>query len=153
MLEHTTIQKLEDLLLVSVPRDLMDEEVLQLRRAVLERIRQNQSRWVLLDFSLVDIADSFFGRFIQSMAEMAELMGARVIVSGLQDAVVETMIDLGMNLPNIDAVLDLDDALELSRQQRENATNGKMNEWADEESGAAWDIPFEDSLFTDLSEV
>lgn len=118
-LETSTIQKLENLLLVSVPRDLMDEEVLQLRRQVLRRIRQHRSRWVLLDFSRVDICDSFFGRFIQGMAETAGLMGTEVIVSGLQDAVVETLVDLGMTLLNIHAVLDLDDALELSRTNQQ----------------------------------
>jgi hypothetical protein len=46
---------------------------------------------------------------------MAKLMGAKVIISGLQDAVVETLVDLGLTLPNIQAVLDLDDALALSR--------------------------------------
>lgn len=127
-METTTIQKLENLLLVSVPRDMIDDDVLRLRRQVLQAIRQHQSRWVLLDFSLVDIADSFFGRFIQSMAQMSKLMGTKVIVSGLQDAVVETMVELGMNLPNIYTVLDLDDALVLSRvadldEQRETSTN------------------------------
>lgn len=114
----TVVQKLEDLLLVSVPRDLTDNDVLRLRRQVLRDIRRFSSRWVLLDFSLVDICDSFFGRFIHSTAQMAQLMGADVIVSGLQDAVVETMIELGMTLPSIHAVLDLDDALALSRQFR-----------------------------------
>jgi len=115
-METSMIQKLENLLLVSVPRDLMDNEVLQLRRQVAQRVRQHRSRWVLLDFAQVDICDSFFGRFIQSMAQMTALMGAEVIVSGLQDAVVETLVDLGMTLPNIHAVLDLDDAVEMSRQ-------------------------------------
>lgn len=114
-MEKGSIQKLENLLLVAVPRDLLDDEVLQLRREVLQAIRSYQSRWVLLDFSMVDICDSFFGRFIQSMAHMAGLMGAQVIVSGLHDAVVETLVGLGMTLPDIQAVLDLDDALALSR--------------------------------------
>lgn len=114
-MEKGSIQKLENLLLVAVPRDLLDDEVLQLRREVLQAIRGYQSRWVLLDFSMVDICDSFFGRFIQSMAHMAGLMGAQVIVSGLHDAVVETLVGLGMVLPDIQAVLDLDDALALSR--------------------------------------
>ncbi len=113
--ETSTIQKLENMLLVAVPRDLTDSEVLRLRRQVLQEIRRYRSRWVLLDFSRVDICDSFFGRFIQSTARMAGLMGARVVVSGLQDAVIETMVELGMTLPNIHAVLDLDDALALSR--------------------------------------
>lgn len=111
----TVVQKLEDLLLVSVPRDLTDNDVLRLRQKVLRDIRRYDSRWVLLDFSLVDICDSFFGRFIHSTAQMAKLMGADVIVAGLQDAVIETMVELGMTLPNIHAVLDLDDALALSR--------------------------------------
>jgi rsbT antagonist protein RsbS len=109
------IQKLENLLLVAVPRDLLDDQVLELRRDVLQAIRRHQSGWVLLDFSQVDICDSFFGRFIQSMAQMAGLMGAKVIVSGLHDAVVETLVGLGMTLPDIQAVLDLDDALAVSR--------------------------------------
>ena len=65
-LETTTIQKLENLLLVTVPRDLTDSDVLRLRREVLHNVRRHHSRWVLLDFSRVDICDSFFGRFIHS---------------------------------------------------------------------------------------
>ncbi len=122
----TVVQTLEDLLLVSVPRDLTDSDVLRLRRQVLRDIRRYDSRWVLLDFSLVDICDSFFGRFIHSTAQMAQLMGAEVIVSGLQDAVVETMVELGMVLPNIHAVLDLDDALALSRGRKEKEEVGEL---------------------------
>ncbi|RPI47439.1 MAG: STAS domain-containing protein [Chloroflexi bacterium] len=122
-METSTIQKLDNLLLVSVPRDLMDNEVLQLRRQVAQRVRQHRSRWVLLDFAQVDICDSFFGRFIQSMAQMTSLMGAEVIVSGLQDAVVETLVDLGMTMPSIHAVLDLDDAVEMSRQAGQDSTD------------------------------
>jgi rsbT antagonist protein RsbS len=120
----STIQKLENLLLVAVPRDLTDSDVLRLRREVLTAIRQHRSRWVLLDFSRVDICDSFFGRFIQSTASMARLMGAEVVVAGLQDAVVETMVELGMTLPSVHAVLDLDDALALSR------SSGRVSEFA-----------------------
>ncbi len=118
-METATIQKLETLLLVSVPRDLLDDQVLGLRREVLHNIRRYDSQWVLLDFSQVDICDSFYGRFIQSVAQMVKLAGAQVIVSGLQDAVVETLVDLGLTLNNIHAVLDLDDALALSRESQQ----------------------------------
>ncbi len=148
-METGTIQKLETLLLVSVPRDLMDEEVLRLRREVAQEIRKHHSRWVLLDFSLVDICDSFFGRFIQSIAEMAGLMGADVIVSGLQDAVIETLVELGMILPNIQAVLDLDDALALSREEQQvgedpSGPNAGLNEHSE---------MAESSPFVNFSEV
>ena len=146
------IQKLESLLLVAVPRDMTDNVVLRLRREVLRAIRQYRSRWVLLDFSRVDICDSFFGRFIQSTAKMARLMGAEVVVSGLQDAVVETMVDLGMVLSDIPAVLDLDDALALSRE------SSQVRELADEQGtkSANQDTtssPDADSLFAASTEV
>ncbi|MBN1285496.1 MAG: STAS domain-containing protein [Anaerolineae bacterium] len=140
-----SIQKLENMLLVAVPRDLMDTDVLNLRRQVLQDIRRHGSRWVLLDFSRVDICDSFFGRFIQSTAQMAELMGAEVIISGLQDAVVETMIELGMTLSNLTAVLDIDDALAFSRtaHKRSNgaphAANAEdFDALLDLDGGAVW---------------
>ena len=117
-METNTIHKLENLLLISVPRDMTDTDVLQLRREILQKLRENSSRWVLLDFSLVDICDSFFGRFIQSTAEMARLMGAQVVVSGLHDAVIETIIELGMTLSGVRMALDLDDALALSRTEQ-----------------------------------
>jgi rsbT antagonist protein RsbS len=122
------IQKLENLLLVSVPQDLIDEDVIRLRRDVLRAIREYKSQIVLLDFSQVDICDSFFGRFIYSTSQMTRLMGARIIISGLQDAVIETMIELGMTLPDVDAVLDLDDALTLSRSM-----SGGVSEETDDE--------------------
>ncbi len=154
-METPTIQKLENLLLVAVPRDLTDRDVLNLRRQVLEETRRYHSQWVLLDFSRVDICDSFFGRFIQSTASMVGLMGASVVVSGLQDAVVETMVDLGMTLPNIHAVLDLDDALALSREnQPEDWADDTFDEdgaWIDDEE---WEISeSEESSFPNLTEV
>jgi rsbT antagonist protein RsbS len=154
----TVVQKLEDLLLVSVPRDLTDSDVLRLRQQVLRDIRRYDSRWVLLDFSLVDICDSFFGRFIHSTAQMAKLMGADVIVAGLQDAVIETMVELGMTLPNIHAVLDLDDALALSREYkaREQAQAKEPLEPVDssrvEGESTDWDA-FSDSPLSDRTEV
>jgi rsbT antagonist protein RsbS len=152
-MEAGTIQKLESLLLVSVPRDLMDEEVLRLRREVSQEIRRNHSRWVLLDFSQVDICDSFFGRFIQSMADMAGLMGAAVIVSGLQDAVIETLVELGMTLPNIQAVLDLDDALAFSREKQAGEGAKSANLYAANGESPFTGIGSEDLPLTGLTEV
>ena len=128
------IQKLEKLLLVSVPRDLVDDEVVRLRRDILSAIRRHNSQIVLLDFSLVDICDSFFGRFIYSTSQMTKLMGAKIIVSGLQDTVIETMVELCMTLTDVEAVLDLDDALAMSRSMRQQS-----DEESAEEDGMLFD--------------
>jgi rsbT antagonist protein RsbS len=130
----TGIQKLEKLLLVSVHRDLMDDDVLRMRRDILRAIREHSSEVVVLDFHMVDICDSFFGRFIYSTSKTVELMGARVIIAGLQDAVIETMVELGMTLPEVDAVLDIDEAIRLTRAHRRDSSHDKLaqiDEFAD----------------------
>lgn len=112
------IRKLEDLLLVNVPAELADSQVLGLRRDVLAWIKREHPRWLLLDFSDVLICDSYFGRFVATMVAMARLMGMRVVVCGLSDAVVETMVEMGFELPDVAAVLDIDDALAHTRAHR-----------------------------------
>jgi rsbT antagonist protein RsbS len=126
-MEYSGIQKLENILLVSVPRDLIDDDVIRMRRDILQAVRKYKSQIVLLDFAQVDICDSFFGRFIYSTSQMTKLMGAKIILCGLQDAVIETMIELGMALPDVDAVLDLDAALVLSRSMEKNDFNFSLD--------------------------
>jgi anti-anti-sigma regulatory factor len=125
------IQKLGDLLLVNVPPELDDSDVLKLRRMALNAVKQYRSRWVLLDFAQVEVCDSFFGRFIHTMTETVRMMGARVVVSALQDAVVETLVEMGFTLPGVHAVLDLDDALALSREASDDAAgeDGELDAW------------------------
>jgi rsbT antagonist protein RsbS len=149
-MEVSVIQKLEDLLLVNVPANLRDSQVVQLRRETLRGIRQHRSRWVLLDFSQVDICDSFFGRFIHGMTETARLMGAGVVISGLQDAVVETLVDMGFDLPDIHAVQDLDNALVMSRQLE--ADDDSML-FADDDSALIEDEAKEEQLYVDWDEL
>jgi hypothetical protein len=85
------------------------------------------------------------------MADMAGLMGAEVIVSGLQDAVIETLVELGMTLPNIQAVLDLDDALALSREDQQA---GEFIETGSATNNLSLsDTYSEGSPFADLTEV
>jgi hypothetical protein len=71
-------------------------------------------------------------------------MGADVIISGLQDAVVETMIDLGMTLPGVHAVLDLDDALVLSRKSRQSG--GSAGEMTSGGAQAGWGQTIGDAI-------
>jgi rsbT antagonist protein RsbS len=118
------LHKLEDLLLVSVPADLTDDEVEGLRLQVLEGIDRYRSRWVLLDFSRVAICDSFFGRVVRDIAKLTKLKGADVIISGLQNPVIETMVTMGMELPDVHTALNLDDALALSKRLRQNSPGG-----------------------------
>mgnify|MGYP003566056315 CR=1 FL=1 len=72
-------------------------------------------------------------------------------MSGLQDAVIETLVELGMTLPNIQAVLDLDDALAWSRETQQ------VDEFSSGLKSTSDDTSFlsssEDAPISDLTEV
>ncbi len=138
-MEITVVQKLENLLLVTVPRDMTDSDVLNLRRQILYKIRQDSFRWVLFDFSNVDICDCFLGHFIQSTANMIQLVGAQMLVSGLQEAVKETMTELGITLENTRVVQTLDEALALSRAGNPTREGARRSAPGAETRGAAGD--------------
>ena len=140
------IQKLEKMLLVSVPSDLLDDDVIRMRRDILRAIREYDSEVVVLDFHLVDICNSFFGRFIYSTSKTVELMGARIIIAGLQDAVIETMVELGMTLPEVDVVIDLDEAMRLTRKQAKSAPTDAITK-IDEMSNAL-NLEFDEDVFS-----
>lgn len=140
------IQKLEKMLLVSVPSDLLDDDVIRMRRDILRAIREFDSEVVVLDFHLVDICDSFFGRFIYSTSKTVELMGARIIIAGLQDAVIETMVELGMTLPEVDVVIDLDEAMRLTRKRAKGSSSDALTKI--DEMSAALNLEFDEDVFS-----
>jgi rsbT antagonist protein RsbS len=112
-MDANAVRKLGRTLLVLVPADLTDSDIIELRREAVKAARKHASKWVLLDFSQVEICDSYFGRFIHSMSEMARLVGAKAVVCGLSDAVIETLVDMGLWLENVQVTLDVDTALAL----------------------------------------
>jgi rsbT antagonist protein RsbS len=110
-MEASLVRKLGAMLLVTVPGALTDSQVAELKRLTIVTVRHSASKLVVLDFSEVVVCDSFFGRFIHGIAESTRLLGAAVVVCGLSDAVVETLVEMGFELPNVHTVLDLDAAV------------------------------------------
>lgn len=107
------ILKIGDALVASIQIELHDASAVQFKDDLLEKIHTTKARGVIIDLTAVDVVDSFIGRMIADIAQMAGLMGARVILSGLQPAVAITLVELGMELPNVQTALNLEKALEL----------------------------------------
>lgn len=142
-MDESFVIKLEDLLLVTVPAHLLDSEIIICRRAVLRGIREHGVSCVLLNFAEVEICDSLFGRFVQGMSEMARLMGVQVMVSGLQDSVVETMVELGFDLPGIETVLDVDEAISRLARRRREADSAPGAEPPESVPATGWETDWE----------
>ncbi len=66
-------------------------------RAMLAGIREHRAKVVILDITGVFIMDSGVANHLTKTIQAARLKGARAIVTGISDAVAETIVDLGID--------------------------------------------------------
>ena len=116
MLQKIPILKIGDFLIASVQIELQDASAVQFKDDILQAISDHHARGVVIDLTSVEVVDSFLGRIIGDIAAMARLMGARVVVTGLQPAVAITLVELGLELRGVVTALNLEKGLEKLRQ-------------------------------------
>ena len=80
-------------------------------RRLLEGIRTHQASVVILDITGVPIVDSGVADHLNKTIQAARLKGARTIVTGISDAVAETIVDLGINWRGIETLSNLQSGL------------------------------------------
>jgi rsbT antagonist protein RsbS len=113
------ILKLSHYLLISVQVDLDDQTALQFQEDLLSKIHEEGSTGVVIDLTSVDMIDSFIAKVLGDVVEMSNLMGAKVVLTGIQPAVAITLIDMGIMLEEVPTALDLEQGLEKLQQELE----------------------------------
>ncbi len=117
--QRIPLQFVHGCVVASIQIDLTPEVLQQFRMELLERVQASGAEGVIFDVSGIDILDlDDFDALRQTMA-MAEIMGARSILSGLKPGVVSALIDLGADPEGLHAVLNLDDAFRLLDENQE----------------------------------
>jgi rsbT antagonist protein RsbS len=107
------VLKVKDVLVVSLQVEMQDRLALELQEDILMTLSRTGARGLLLDVSGMDVVDSFLGRIIGDTAQMAQMMGARTALVGLQPAVAITLTELGFKLHGIRTALNLEKGLEM----------------------------------------
>ncbi|MBN1979685.1 MAG: substrate-binding domain-containing protein [Anaerolineae bacterium] len=80
-------------------------------RSLLRGIREHRARVVILDITGVPIVDSGVAAYLNKTIQAARLRGARTIVTGVSDAVAETVVDLGIDWSDVETLRDLQTGL------------------------------------------
>jgi rsbT co-antagonist protein RsbR len=80
-------------------------------RRLLAGIREHRAKVVIVDITGVPIVDSGVAAHLNKTIQAARLKGARTIVTGISDAVAETVVDLGIDWSGIDTLADLQTGL------------------------------------------
>jgi rsbT antagonist protein RsbS len=105
------ILKLGGYLIATIQSALSDEDLLKLRRGLVERVVESRSGGVIIDLTALDVLDSFASRTIREMAHMIRLRGAETVIVGIQPEVAFAMVQLGLSLQGVSAALDLEEGL------------------------------------------
>lgn len=113
------ILKLKNYLLISVQVDLDDQTALQFQEDLLNKIHQEGSFGVVIDLTSVEMIDSFIAKVLGDVVEMSNLMGAKVVLTGIQPGVAITLIDMGIVLDEVPTALDLEQGLDKLQQELE----------------------------------
>ena len=114
------ILKLQNNLLISIQTDLHDVIIRALQEDILTEIARTGAKGVLIDISALDIVDSFMARTLRDCGMMAGLLGATVVITGIQPAVAITLVDLGLDLTGITTACDIDTGFEFLQSNAEN---------------------------------
>ncbi|MBN1978306.1 MAG: substrate-binding domain-containing protein [Anaerolineae bacterium] len=80
-------------------------------RSLLAGIREHKARVVILDITGVPIVDSGVAAYLNKTVQAARLKGARTIVTGISEAIAETIVDLGIDWSGIETLRDLQTGL------------------------------------------
>ncbi len=111
------ILKLGNCLLISIQWELDDQTALQFQEDLLHRIYETGANGVVIDLTSLDVIDSFIAKVLGDVINMSNLMGAKVVLTGIQPAVAITLIELGIRLEGVQTALDLEKGLETLRRE------------------------------------
>ncbi|CEA03851.1 RsbT antagonist protein RsbS [Lysinibacillus sp. BF-4] len=106
------ILKLYDCLIVSIQWELDDHMAMMFQEDLLSKLYETGARGVVLDLTFVDFMDSYIAKVIGDAINMATLMGAKLVLTGIQPPVAITLVELGISLNASSTALDLEKGLE-----------------------------------------
>ena len=98
-------------LVASVHTALDDAQLVRFQHDLVERIKRDRVKGVIIDVGAMDVVDSFTSRTLRNLAAMAQLRGAVTVVVGISPELAFTMVRLGMNLDPVCTALDLDEGI------------------------------------------
>jgi rsbT antagonist protein RsbS len=107
-MDRIPILKMGEFLLVSIQVDMHDRLALTLQDDLTEQIVKHRAHGVMIDISALEMVDSFIGRMLSNIANMARLLDAATVVVGMQPSVAITLVELGLSMRGIRTALDVE---------------------------------------------
>jgi PAS domain S-box-containing protein len=110
-LSTPVIPVMERILIMPLIGSIDSMRAKDIMRALLAGIGEQRAKVVILDITGVPIVDSGVANHLNKTIMAARLKGARTIITGITDAVAETIVDLGIDWSDIETLSDLQTGL------------------------------------------
>ena len=107
------LQQAQNCIVASIQIELTEEILEEFRKDLLQLLHATRSKGVIIDISGVNIMDLEDFDALRQTLLMAEIMGAKTILTGFQPGVVSCLVDLNADIERINAAFNLDDAFRL----------------------------------------
>jgi len=118
------ILKQGDFLIATLQAALSDDDLTNLRDALVDRVGKARSRGVIVDVTALDVMDSFAARTLRGLTHMVKLRGAETVIVGIQPEVAFSMVQLGLTLEGVRTALDLEEGLSLLNMTTKGTGSG-----------------------------
>ncbi len=107
-MERIPILRMGDVLMVTIQVDMHDRMAMALQDDLTKMIERINARGVLIDISSLDLVDSFIGRMLSIISQIARVQDAETVVVGMRPAVAITLVELGLSLDNVRTALNVE---------------------------------------------
>jgi rsbT antagonist protein RsbS len=130
------LQLSSGIVVAAVQTDLTDDVIVRFQHDLLAFVHRHAASGVVVDLSGIDIVDASEFSQLRRLIDMASLLGARTILTGLGAGIIASLVDAGADIDGIEGALHVDDAL--SRLQSvpefDEGATGTTTETTDAES-------------------
>ena len=111
-LSTPVLQVREGMLILPIVGLLDSQRAQQFTEQLLDGIRENRARVVVVDITGVPAVDSRVANHLLQTVDASRLMGASVVVTGLSPEIAQTLVGLGIDLGRMKTVGDLQGGIE-----------------------------------------
>lgn len=110
-LSSPIIPVVEGIIIMPLVGNIDPERAKEITHTLLAGVTQHRARVVILDITGVPLVDSDVADYLNKTLCATRLKGAQVIITGISDAVAETIVELGIDWRNIKTLRNLQTGL------------------------------------------
>ena len=141
---HIAVHEFEGSLIAVIQIELSDSVIERFRADLLAEIRRRSAPSLIVDVSGLEVMDLHEFEQLRRIFRMAQIMGCRSILAGLQPGVVAALVQLDADTDGLETVLSVEHAVNLLRREADESAIDEDRLEPDVAAGDGDEVPAEE---------